>query len=359
MKRKLKKITLKRFQRIKDKKLELFLMTGHNIATWNYIEEMYQTRRKFLTFRKRTFCELSTRYQKQKYNHVKKLIQKNNGLYYTEHLMEPNKEHSWLDIYFLSKKHKNVFYNVEVITALMDIYDQLENKYKYMFSEEGSLSFLKKEDLEKFKEEAIKTKIDFKVQTTFKIDKKYVSGIGLQIVINNGKMTFSEEEMKNAIQLFLENEEKDIVISNEQDLLIPALISLAENEFRVKFLNNFYEIKKQYIKNKILSKEEMDFYYEKNKVFTSLDEERDHFKKTSKIYTKIENDNIIRKLEELKENMLLNVFKSDNAIYGDFVSTLNIHQDLNNLLMEFNKRFDEHFNLLNEYNNKMFLDMIE
>ena len=359
MKKKLKKITLKRFQRIKDKKLELFLMTGHNIATWNYIEEMYQTRRKFLTFRKRTFCELSTRYQKQKYNHVKKLIQKNNGLYYTEHLIEPNKEYSWLDIYFLSKKHKNVFYNVEVITALTDVFDQLDNKYKYMFFEEDCFSFLKKEDLEKFKEEEIKTKINFKVPTTFKIDKNYVSGIGLQIIINNGKMTFSEEEMKNAIQLFLENEEKDMVISNDHDLLIPALTILAENEFKIKFLKNFNEIKEQYAKNKILTKEEVDLYFKNNKVFKSLDEEKEHFKKISKIFAKIEKNNIIQKLEELKESMMLNVLKSENAIYSDFVNTLNIHQDLNNLLIEFNKRFEPHFKLLNEYNNKMFLDMID
>ena len=117
-----------------------------------------------------------------------------------------NEGTQWADIYFLSKKHANLFYNATIETTIYSWHDALETKAfdmswdKYTHTKEWLL------EIDKTKQALIAEKSVF-IRDGFKLIPKYSYGQGLLMKINTSAITY--ETIVNAINEFLENGEED------------------------------------------------------------------------------------------------------------------------------------------------------
>lgn len=189
------------------------------------------------------FSKLSTRQQKKQLNEIKKYIKQKmygvgNGLFFTEHICcdkngNYNSEfasddfseltkiharyHSWMDFYFPSKIHKNVFYNATITTSYCDA-TEVVSDYQYALKQinnpkENNNINAKFKDFNEFYNDNIE-KYPYIMKNDYfhgyvKKDNKYCYGIGLHIRIANKKY-LTVEDIEQFILDFYENEEKEI-----------------------------------------------------------------------------------------------------------------------------------------------------
>ena len=194
------------------------------------------------------FSKLSTRQQKKQLNEIKKYIKQKmygvgNGLFFTEHVCcdkngNYNSEfanenllsgdfseltkiharyHSWMDFYFPSKIHLNVFYNATITTSYYDA-TEVVSDYQYALkqinNQKGNNNINAKfKDFNEFYNDNIE-KYPYIMKNDYfhgyvKKDNKYCYGIGLHIRIANKKY-LTVEDIEQFILDFYENEEKEI-----------------------------------------------------------------------------------------------------------------------------------------------------
>ena len=196
------------------------------------------------------FSKLSTRQQKKQLNEIKKYIKQKmygvgNGLFFTEHVCcdkngnynseFANEEllsddfseltkiharyHSWMDFYFPSKIHKNVFYNATITTSYQDareVVRDYQHALKQINNPKDNTNInarFKDLDLNEFYNENIE-KYPYIMKNDYfhgyvKKDNNYCYGIGLHVRIANKKY-LTVENIEQFILNFYENEEKEI-----------------------------------------------------------------------------------------------------------------------------------------------------
>ena len=287
-----------------DNLMKAFLKQGHTWETFSYLRKenlLKEKREKVKNFRKRTFLERPVRVQRECFNLIKKRIKNSGDIFYTDFSME-EKEKSWIDLFFLSKKYPNVFYNVEIISSDCHVLDALEQlSFDYCFNEkEGLFSFkinkLNEDEKQKLFEEISKTQTN----TSYQIHRDYVFGIGLHIKLNNGKKTFTKDEIIKTIENFWESGEVEIE-PNYKKIEI-------ESEEMEEILYNFYKMCSlrehvieneifSFFKKKMFSKEEIDLADQT--VIKNYFENRNHLKMREKIYSEIFNNLEYQKIIEL------------------------------------------------------------
>ena len=196
-----------------DNLMKAFLKQGHTWETFSYLRKenlLKEKREKVKNFRKRTFLEKPVRVQRECFNLIKKRIKDSGDIFYTDFSMEEEK--SWVDLFFLSKKHPNVFYNVEIVSSDCHVLDALEElSFDYCFDENKKLfgfkiNKLSEDEKQKLFEEIGKAQTN----TSYQIHRDYVFGIGLHIKLNNGKKTFTKDEIIKTIENFWESGEVEI-----------------------------------------------------------------------------------------------------------------------------------------------------
>lgn len=69
----------------------------------------------------------SRKEKKRRFIRIKNKIRTGNGVYYTYHVEEDNDFQTWIDIYFLSKKRKGVYYAAALCTPDCIASDMLQN----------------------------------------------------------------------------------------------------------------------------------------------------------------------------------------------------------------------------------------
>lgn len=220
------------------------------------------------------FSKLSTRQQKKQFNEIKKYIKQKmygvgNGLFFTEHVCcdkngnynsefanddfpELTKNHAryhfWMDFYFPSKMHKNVFYNATISTSYCDA-TEIISHYQYALKKINN----QKDDVSlntKFKKlnlnELYNTDIEkypYIMKNDYfhgyvKKDNKYCYGVGLHIRIANKKY-LTVEDIEQFILDFYENEEKEINVETYKLFQSIHDINLVkEYESKIKKVNH-------------------------------------------------------------------------------------------------------------------------
>lgn len=220
------------------------------------------------------FSKLSTRQQKKQFNEIKKYIKQKmygvgNGLFFTEHVCcdkngnynsefanddfpELTKNHAryhfWMDFYFPSKIHKNVFYNATISTSYCDA-TEIISHYQYALKKINN----QKDDVSlntKFKKlnlnELYNTDIEkypYIMKNDYfhgyvKKDNKYCYGVGLHIRIANKKY-LTVEDIEQFILDFYENEEKEINVETYKLFQsIHDINSVKEYESKIKKVNH-------------------------------------------------------------------------------------------------------------------------
>lgn len=299
-----------------------------------------------------SFLDLSTRKRRERVNDLKKQIKKmngiGNGLFYTNHLVVDKygksngkldhlsdeekeiinigKRHSWLDFYFLSKKHKNVLYNATISTSYsilmedLDAIDHSKEKIENQNEKEKAQYFLKNIDMENYYKENIeKEKFINKNQYLGYVNKdyKYAYGIGLNIVIADKKY-LTIEDIEKFIQDFWDNDEIEInpeyiyKCGGIETFEVSGLKNMKDSDFKNynskivgELPENFIdEAKKTYIEYNGLRKRSLDL----DKKISILEEERGILRThlihnlKSKILKILENSNI-------EKNKLYNFYK--------------------------------------------------
>ena len=284
--------------------MKAFLKQGHTWETFSYLRKenlLKEKREKVKNFRKRTFLEKPVRVQRECCNLIKKRIKDSGDIFYTDFSME-EEEKSWVDLFFLSKKYPNVFYNVEIVSSDCHVLDALEQlSFDYCFNEnEKSFGFkinkLSKDEKQELFEELSKTQTN----TSYQIHKDYVFGIGLHIKLNNGKKTFTKDEIIKVINNFWENGEVEIepnykrieVDSEEMEEILYnfyKMCSLSKHVVKEKIFSFF--------KNKKFSKEEIDLA--EQKIIKDYFESRNHLRMREKLYSETFNDLEYQRIIEL------------------------------------------------------------
>ena len=287
-----------------DNLMKAFLKQGHTWETFSYLRKenlLKEKREKVKNFRKRTFLEKPVRVQRECCNLIKKRIKDSGDIFYTDFSME-EEEKSWVDLFFLSKKYPNVFYNVEIVSSDCHVLDALEQlSFDYCFNEnEKSFGFkinkLSKDEKQELFEELSKTQTN----TSYQIHKDYVFGIGLHIKLNNGKKTFTKDEIIKVINNFWENGEVEIepnykrieVDSEEMEEILYnfyKMCSLSKHVVKEKIFSFF--------KNKKFSKEEIDLA--EQKIIKDYFESRNHLRMREKLYSETFNDLEYQRIIEL------------------------------------------------------------
>ena len=220
------------------------------------------------------FSKLSKRQQKKQFNEIKKYIKQKmygvgNGLFFTEHVCcdkngNYNSEftnedllndqfheitkiharyHSWMDFYFPSKIHKNVFYNATITTSYHDATETISH-YQYALKQinnpkerNNNNAFFKNLNLKELYEEDIE-KYTYIMNNNYfhgyvKKDNTYCYGIGLHIRIANKKY-LTVEDIEQFILDFYKNEEKEINVETYQLFQSSHDIDLVkQNESRI------------------------------------------------------------------------------------------------------------------------------
>lgn len=289
-----------------DNLMKAFLKQGHTWETFSYLRKenlLKEKREKVKNFRKRTFLEKPVRVQRESFNLIKKRIKDSGDIFYTDFSMEEEK--SWVDLFFLSKKYPNVFYNVEIISSDCHVLDALEQlSFDYCFDEKEKLfgfkiDKLSEDEKQKLFEELSKTQTN----TSYQIHRDYVFGIGLHIKLNNGKKTFTKDEITKVINDFWENNEVEIEPNYKK-------IEVDSEEMK-EILYNFYKMcyfRKQHVvkdkifsffKKKSFSKEEVDLADQK--IIKDYFENRNHLRMRKKLYSEIFNDLEYQRIVELVE----------------------------------------------------------
>lgn len=286
-----------------DKLMKAFLKQGHTWETFSYLRKenlLKEKGEKVKKFRKRTFLERPVRVQRECFNLIKKRIKNSGDIFYTDFSMEEEK--SWIDLFFLSKKYPNIFYNVEIVSSDCHVLDALEElSFDYCFDENKKLfgfkiNKLSEDEKQKLFEEIGKAQTN----TSYQIHRDYVFGIGLHIKLNNGKKTFTKDEITKVINNFWENGEVEIEPNYKR-------IEINSEEME-EILYNFYKmcsLTKHVVKNKIFSffkkkkfsKEEIDLADQK--VVKDYFENRNHLRMREKLYSEIFNDLEYQKIIEL------------------------------------------------------------
>ena len=220
------------------------------------------------------FSKLSTRQQKKQFNEIKKYIKQKmygvgNGLFFTEHVCcdkngnynsefanddfpELTKNHAryhfWMDFYFPSKIHKNVFYNATITTSYHDASEVISH-YQYALKKvnepqqnDNTNILLKRLNLQEQGQEDIE-KYPYIMKNDYfhgyvKKDNKYCYGVGLHIRIANKKY-LTVEDIEQFILDFYENEEKEINVETYKLFQsIHDINSVKEYESKIKKVNH-------------------------------------------------------------------------------------------------------------------------
>ena len=220
------------------------------------------------------FSKLSTRQQKKQFNEIKKYIKQKmygvgNGLFFTEHVCcdkngnynsefanddfpELTKNHAryhfWMDFYFPSKIHKNVFYNATITTSYHDASEVISH-YQYALKKvnepqqnDNTNILLKRLNLQEQCQEDIE-KYPYIMKNDYfhgyvKKDNKYCYGVGLHIRIANKKY-LTVEDIEQFILDFYENEEKEINVETYKLFQsIHDINSVKEYESKIKKVNH-------------------------------------------------------------------------------------------------------------------------
>lgn len=286
-----------------DKLMKAFLKQGHTWETFSYLRKenlLKEKGEKVKKFRKRTFLERPVRVQRECFNLIKKRIKNSGDIFYTDFSMEEEK--NWIDLFFLSKKYPNIFYNVEIVSSDCHVLDALEElSFDYCFDENKKLFGFKINKLSEVEKQKLFEEIGkAQTNTSYQIHRDYVFGIGLHIKLNNGKKTFTKDEIIKTIESFWESGEVEIE-PNYKKIEI-------ESEEMEEILYNFYKmcsLSKHVIKDKIFSffkkkrfsKEEIDLA--EQKIIKDYFESRSHLKMREKLYSEIFNDLEYQKIVEL------------------------------------------------------------
>lgn len=349
-----KKRSSKRFDFFKKARLHNFIhgVNGHTLATWQYIREHFEREddQKYYPKRNIPFLERSARYRNMYWNKAKKDV--GSGLFYTHHLMgEEQPEHGFIDVKFLSRKHKGIYYIACIRPAFSEIIDESHGKFRDMFldvEEKAKDSFLfgkmseekRKEYYQKWKEEALAKEIEFKAyHTSFKKDYSYSYGVGLEIILNNGKTFVTDKEIEEAVQLFLDNGEEDIQIEVEQDYTEICLEFIARDYFTTLFYADFSyrNIAKKLIGNEI-TQEEYDIYLNINNLPSKSPEEYEYHNAThKKVHNLLYNSAYEKDFEEKREEI------RKAFVPSQIVKTLNLNKQINCVFTELRQKVEDRY----------------
>lgn len=337
-----KKRMTKRLELKRKKDLYNYLHGAHNLETWEYIKSHYSNEKKNeykKNFSHAVFEELSTRRKKVQWKKIKKLIAENGykGIIYTHHVTDPDDPtHSWLDFYFLSKKHKYGFYNATISSKILDLLDELDIKYYAMFGREPeSIS----NNFEKFMKQEIEKEINFDSKdTTIHIDKCYAFGFGLIMKINEWSSRFTLDDVVKYVELFLENGEENLTIPNNRNLLLDSLLELTNSQFLVEG-NKVFNKKLLALRAEILTSKGLTMP-DPSTISYSLEDSKRILKMQKEAYHELEkNDLYVKEKEKNKtfNKKYLNYYKHET-----FVKSLDLSKPLNCLLTEFNQKIKQY-----------------
>ena len=295
------------------------------------------------------FSKLSTRQQKKQFNEIKKHIKQKmcgvgNGLFFTEHVCcdkngnynseftnddfpELTKNHAryhfWMDFYFPSKIHKNVFYNATITTSYCDA-TEIISHYQYALKK---INNQKDDSLNtKFKKlkpnELYKTDIEkypYIMKNDYfhgyvKKDNTYCYGEGLHIRITNKKY-LTVEDIEQFILDFYENEEKEINVETYKLFRsIHDINSVKEYESKNKKNNNIQTDIIGELSSDFINKVKLEYEYIQNcsqqiqKVTKEIKKIQDKEKKLNNCF-----NNQIYKL--LLNYMVTVMLKNNNSSY--------------------------------------------
>lgn len=263
------------------------------------------------------FSKLSTRQRKKQFNEIKKYIKQKmygvgNGLFFTEHVCcdengnynseFANEEllsddfseltkiharyHSWMDFYFPSKIHKNVFYNATITTSYQDATEVIrdyQHALKQINNPKDNTNInarFKDLDLNEFYNENIEIypyimKNDY-FHGYVKKNNNYCYGIGLHVRIANKKY-LTVEDIEQFIIDFYENEEKEINVETYKLFQSSNNITLIkENESKITQTNP--------IQTEVVGKLDFDFI---NKVKLGNEDVQNCFEQIQKVTKEI------------------------------------------------------------------------
>lgn len=263
------------------------------------------------------FSKLSTRQRKKQFNEIKKYIKQKmygvgNGLFFTEHVCcdengnynseFANEEllsddfseltkihalyHSWMDFYFPSKIHKNVFYNATITTSYQDATEVIrdyQHALKQINNPKDNTNInarFKDLDLNEFYNENIEIypyimKNDY-FHGYVKKNNNYCYGIGLHVRIANKKY-LTVEDIEQFIIDFYENEEKEINVETYKLFQSSNNITLVkENESKITQTNP--------IQTEVVGKLDFDFI---NKVKLGNEDVQNCFEQIQKVTKEI------------------------------------------------------------------------
>lgn len=354
-------------KRIKDnqKRLKKLIkygdMIGFVLQNQKYSKQEKRAKKKKanqinLLFKDRSFLELPLRKRREWYRKEKNKIKNFNdsSIFSTDHdlsdwvnTLTNEVQHyfptTYFDCHFLSKKSNHVYYNSYIVARPTVEYDEKHDSYlerlkifkknrkriRAMWRDEdlfSDINFSTKED-EKKVEEDFREPINFMVEnTTFKTNYSYQYGVGLEIVINNETGGLTKEEIEDAINIFLENGEKDLVIENKfnhKDKIIRLFFDEIASSCSIYYsvlLEN--KLEKELIQNNELTESEANLYFKK-RFFGSADFENGTHQKHSKIRDKVEKTKIYERNNEEKnkfreliyqKNLFDLVFNNDDKI---------------------------------------------
>lgn len=337
-----KKRMVKRLELKKKKDLYNYLHGAHNLETWEYIKSHYPNERKNeykKKFSHAVFEELTTRRKKVQWKKIKKLIAENGykGIIYTDHVTDPDDPtHSWLDFYFLSKKHKYGFYNATISSKILDLFDELDMKYYAMFGREPNAI---SNNFEKFMKQEIEKEINFDSKdTTIHIDKRYAFGFGLIMEINEWNSRFTLDDVVKYVELFLENGEENLTIPNNRNLLLDSLLELTNCQFLIEG-NKVFNKKLQALRAEILTSKGLTMP-DTSTISYSLEDSKRILKMQKEAYHELEKNDLYIKEKEKNEifnKKYLNYYKHET-----FVKSLDLSKPLNCLLTEFNQKIKQY-----------------
>jgi len=146
------------------------------------------------------YLQQSRKIQKRGFITVKNSL-KNGGLFTTQDAI--NEHTQWADIFFLSQKHKNIFYNATIFTTRSAWHDKI---YEQSWEDSGLNDKIMKlpsdwmETLHKTEVELASSSKVFVSEEFQFLKPKYVFGIGLDMIVHNDNL--SVDIINQAIEKF-------------------------------------------------------------------------------------------------------------------------------------------------------------
>lgn len=319
---------------------KVFLKSGHTFETWEYLigKNLIKNEKKKHKgfFRKRTYLEKSVRVQRSERNHIKNLIKLNGDNFYTYFLMN-GEDKGWIDLFCLSKKYPNVFYNVEIVSSFDKEQNALEEIFSNLFYKGrfGKLTTEEKENL--FNDLKIQ-----QINTSYEVQKDYVYGVGLHIKLHNGKETFSKEEITQTIENFLNNGEKNVApIFKQRENVKEEIEKILFNFYKmgVHWHNSLNNLLSDYFEQKLFSEKEIAL---KNQtVIKNMFENNAHYKMREKIYLTVFENEDYKMMSDFGEKEIKSLINQDKEL---FFKNLNLNLNIKMEEVDFEKLFNIVFN---------------